>query len=128
MEQELTYKNIAVAGCGAAGAMAALLLVKNPYFKVTVFDINEPFSTLLPTGGGRCNITYDEDDIKEFVKNYPRGEKFLLSVFSKFDSVKTRCLFDDLGIKTYVQEDKRIFPISNSALKTVEKLRKHLNV
>lgn len=128
MAQELTYKNIAVAGCGAAGAMAALLLVKNPDNKVTAFDLNEPFSTLLPTGGGRCNITYDEDDIKEFVKNYPRGEKFLLSVFSKFDSVKTRCLFDDLGIKTYVQEDKRVFPISNSALKTVEKLRKHLNV
>ncbi len=128
MAQELTYKNIAVAGCGAAGAMAALLLVKNPYNKITAFDTKEPFSTLLPTGGGRCNITYDEDDIKEFAKNYPRGEKFLLSVFSKFDRRKTCRLFEDLGIRTYVQEDKRIFPVSNSALKTVEILRKHLDV
>ena len=126
MEQESIYKNIAIIGCGAAGGLAAVLLCKNPYNKVTVFDTKEPFSTLLPTGGGRCNLTYAENDVKEFVKNYPRGEKFLISVFSKIGQEKTRELFKDLGIKTYAQEDKRVFPISNSSKKTIEILNKHL--
>ena len=122
MVQESTYKNIAIIGCGAAGGFAAVLLCKNPYNKVMAFDIKEPFSTLLPTGGGRCNLTYDEKDVREFVKKYPRGEKFLISVFSKFGQEKTRELFKDLGIKTYVQEDKRVFPISNSSQKTIQTL------
>lgn len=126
MVQESIYKNIAIIGCGAAGGLAAVLLCKNPYNKVTAFDVKEPFSTLLPTGGGRCNLTNDEKDVREFVKNYPRGEKFLISVFSKFGQEKTRELFKDLGIKTYVQEDKRVFPVSNSSQKTIQTLNKHL--
>ena len=126
MEQESTYKNIAIVGCGAAGGLASILLCKNPYNKVTTFDTKEPFSTLLPTGGGRCNITYDEKDVREFVKNYPRGEKFLISIFSKFGQERTRELFKDLGIKTYVQEDKRVFPITDSSQKTIATLNKHL--
>ena len=49
MEQESIYKNIAIIGCGAAGGLAAVLLSKNPYNKVTAFDSKEPFSTLLQT-------------------------------------------------------------------------------
>ena len=128
MEQESIYKNIAIIGCGAAGGLAAVLLSKNPYNKVTAFDTKEPFSTLLPTGGGRCNLTNAEKDVKEFVRNYPRGEKFLISVFSKFGQEKTRELFKDLGIKTYVQEDKRVFPISDSSQKTIQIFNKHLDV
>lgn len=128
MEQESIYKNIAVIGLGAAGGLASVLLAKNPYVKIFGFDTKEPFTTLLPTGGGRCNLTYDEDDIKEFVKNYPRGEKFLLSVFSRFSQKETRKLFKDLGIKTYVQNDKRVFPICDSSKKVIETLRKHLEV
>ena len=96
MEQELIYKKVAVIGCGAAGGFSSVLLCKNPIVEVTAFDVKEPFSTLLPTGGGRCNLSYDEKAIRELVKNYPRGEKFLLSVFSLFDSVKTIQLFKDL--------------------------------
>lgn len=126
MEQGLKCKNIAVIGIGAAGGFCAVLLGKNPINKVTLFDDKEPFSTLLPTGGGRCNISYNESDIKELVKNYPRGNKFLLSVFSKFGVDKTRQLFNDLGIKTYIQDDNRIFPVSNSSSDVKKKLSKHL--
>jgi hypothetical protein len=126
MEQELIYKNVAVIGCGASGGFVSLLLSKNPYVKVVAFDVKEPFSTLLPTGGGRCNLSYNEPDIKEFVKNYSRGEKFLLSVFSKFSPLKTRELFKELGVETYVQNDNRVFPKSDSSLKLIQQLRKHL--
>ncbi len=126
MEQGLIYKKIAIVGLGAAGGLCAVLLSKNPYLKVVGFDTKSAFSTLLPTGGGRCNITFDEDDNREFAKNYPRGEKFLLSVFSQFNQKDTRRLFSDLGIETYSQKDKRVFPVSNSSYETVKILRNHL--
>lgn len=126
MAQESIYKNIAIIGAGASGGMAAILLSKNPFNSICLFDLKEPFSTLLPTGGGRCNITNAQDDIYEFVKNYPRGEKFLLSVFHKFDNSKTRILFKDLGINSYIQQDGRVFPVNNSSEKTVKILSEHL--
>ena len=127
MEQESTYKRIAVIGLGASGGLFGILASKNPYNLVSGFDARDPFSTLLPTGGGRCNLTYNEDNVREFVRNYPRGEKFLLSVFSRMPQSKTRELFRDLGIKTYVQNDNRVFPITDSSAKTVKILQKHLD-
>ena len=126
-EQELIYKNIAVIGAGASGGFASVLLSKNPYNRITIFDERLPFSSLLPTGGGRSNISYSENDVREFVRNYPRGDKFLLSVFSRFGVEKTRKLFLDLGIKTYVQDDRRIFPSSDSSVDVMKKLSKHLD-
>lgn len=126
MEQELIY-NIAVIGCGASGGFASVLLSKNPNCKIVAFDVKDAFSTLLPTGGGRCNLTNNNLDVFDFVKNYPRGEKFLLSVFSRFGVEKTRELFKDLGIKTYVQKDNRVFPTSDSSKVVIQTLQKHLN-
>ena len=126
MEQESAYKNIAIIGCGAAGGLISILLSKYPYNRVTAFDTKDAFATLRATGGGRCNLTNGQEDIKEFVKNYPRGEKFLISIFTKFNQKDTRKLFNDLGIRTYVQADGRVFPESNSAIETIKILKEHL--
>lgn len=83
--------------------------------QVTLFDFSSPLHTLLYTGGGRCNLAYLEYDFKELAKFYPRGEKFLYSVFSKFCTGDTLSFFEKIGVKTYAQEDLRIFPASNSA-------------
>ena len=126
MEQESkTYKktgaNIAIIGAGASGCICAYLLQKEG-FDVTLFDKGMPLRTLLPTGGGRCNLAHAEYDFKDLVKNYPRGEKFLYSIFSKFSTYDTLALFDELGVETYTQEDERIFPTSNSSKDVREKI------
>ncbi len=105
---------VAIVGAGAAGCICAYFLLKEG-INVTLFDKGSPLRTLLPTGGGRCNLAHAEYDFKELAKNYPRGEKFLLSAFSKFSTWDTLALFEELGIKTYTQDDNRIFPVSNSA-------------
>ena len=130
MEQESkTYKktgaNIAIIGAGASGCICAYLLQKEG-FDVTLFDKGIPLRTLLPTGGGRCNLAHAEYDFKDLAKNYPRGEKFLYSVFSKFSTYDTLALFDELGVETYTQEDERIFPTSNSAKDVREKILNNL--
>lgn len=107
-------KNVAIIGAGASGCICAYYLLKSG-IDVTLFDFGSPLRTLLPTGGGRCNLAHAQYDFKELAKNYPRGEKFLYSVFSKFSTYDTLSLFEELGVETYVQEDDRIFPTSNSA-------------
>lgn len=121
--------HIAIIGAGAAGCVCAYFLLKKG-IDVILFDKGMPLRTLLPTGGGRCNLAHAEYDFKELARNYPRGNKFLMSAFSRFSTWDTLALFEELGIKTYTQEDGRIFPLSNSAkkvretiLKTIEKAK-----
>ena len=125
MEQEYK-KKVGIIGGGPAGCTCAYFLQNN--FDVTVFEKNTPLKTLLPTGGGRCNLAPAEYDFKELAKNYPRGEKFLYSVFSEFGVNDTIKFFEQIGVKMYTQADNRIFPVSNSASDVREKLLKSLKV
>lgn len=124
MEQGLKSR-VAIIGGGPAGCICAYFLQDK--FDVTVYDKKSPLLTLLPTGGGRCNLAHAEFDFKELVKNYPRGEKFLYSVFSRFSTSNTLEFFEKIGVETYIQDDMRIFPVSNSAKDLREKFLKALN-
>ena len=132
MEQELnlisklpkTTPKVAIIGAGPSGCMCAYYLQND--FDVTIFDLGSPLRTLLPTGGGRCNLAFAEFDFKELAKNYPRGEKFLYSVFSKFSTAETIEFFKNIGVETYTQDDGRIFPTSNSSKDVREKFLKSL--
>ena len=119
MAQESTFK-IGIIGGGPAGCFCAYFLQNK--FDVTIFDFGSPLRTILPTGGGRCNLANAEYDFRELAKNYPRGEKFLYSIFSKFSTSDTIDTFEAMGINTYTQPDMRIFPTSNSSKDVREKL------
>ena len=123
MGQELTSisnKTVAVIGGGPAGCICAKFL-SDAGIDVTVFDKGKLLRTLLPTGGGRCNLAHADFDFKSLAQNYPRGEKFLYSVFSKFGTNETLKFFKSIGVETYIQEDNRIFPNSNSSADVREK-------
>ena len=125
---------IGIIGGGPAGIFCALSLCEllKADFIIDIFERGFPLSSLLPTGGGRCNLSNNIPDFKELAKNYPRGEKFLYSIFSKFGVSDTISHFEKIGIKTYIQNDNRIFPASNSSKDVREKmlgeLRKYQNV
>ena len=126
MAQELTFnKSVAIIGAGPAGCICAKFLLENGIIP-TILDKGKYLRTILPTGGGRCNLAHSEFDSKELAKNYPRGEKFLYSAFSKFGTQDTLDFFNSIGIDTYTQEDNRIFPISNSSKEVQEKLLKSI--
>ena len=129
MEQESTLisnKSIAIIGGGPAGCACAKFLQDYGFNEIYIFDSGEFLRTILPTGGGRCNFAHAEYEYKELSKNYPRGEKFLYSIFAKFATYETIHMFENLGIKSYTQEDGRIFPISNSSNDVREKFLKNL--
>lgn len=124
MEHGLKCK-VGIIGGGPAGCFCAYNLQDS--CSVTVFEEKSPLATLLATGGGRCNLAHAEYDFKELAGNYPRGEKFLYSVFSKFGTVDTLEFFEKIGVKTYTQDDLRIFPLSNSAVDVRDKFLKSLS-
>ena len=127
MVQELTSNSrVAVIGAGPAGCICAKVL-SDAKFEVSVFEKNKPLKTLLPTGGGKCNLAHAEYDFKELAKNYPRGEKFLYSVFSRFGTFDTLEFFKSIGVDTYVRDDNRVFPVSNSSSDVREKLLKSIS-
>src|SRR5574344_47222 len=111
----MSKQNIAIIGGGPAGCIAGFFASQNRENKVVIFEEKSPLKTLLPTGGGRCNLAHAEFDFRELAKFYPRGEKFLLSVFSQFSTCDTLDFFEKIGVETYTQEDFRIFPKSDSA-------------
>ena len=142
MERSCQDKNnpikIAIVGGGPSGIYCAInlgdLFQKNNFinYSVDIFDKSQVLRTLLPTGNGRCNITNNIFDTKEFASNYPRGEKFLYSVFARYFIPETLDFFRSIGVETYIQNDNRIFPKSNSSAdvkaKMLNKLWSYKNI
>lgn len=118
-------KKVGILGAGPAGCACAYFLKDS--CSVTLIDFASPLRTILPTGGGRCNLAHAEYDFRELVKYYPRGNKFLFSVFSRFATSDTVEFFENLGVTTYVQEDYRIFPDTDSASDVRDALLRNLD-
>lgn len=76
------------------------------------------------SGGGRCNITHACFDNELLVKSYPRGEKELRNVFSRFTTRDTIEWFQACGINLKTEADGRMFPESNSSETVIECLMK----
>jgi len=115
-------RKIAIIGGGPAGYAAAISAAE--FACVDIYEKNVPLKTVLWTGNGRCNLTHDVKDFKELASHYPRGERFLYSVLSRFGEEQTLDWFESMGLKTYAQEDGRVFPQTGRAATVREALLK----
>lgn len=108
-------KQIIIIGGGAAGFFCAANLDEKKY-KVTILEQNsDVLQKVKISGGGRCNVSHACFDPKELVQFYPRGNKELLSVFTKFQPGDTMEWFKNRKIPLKIEKDNRIFPESNSS-------------
>jgi predicted Rossmann fold flavoprotein len=108
-------KQIIIIGGGAAGFFCAANLDEKKY-KVTILEQNsDVLQKVKISGGGRCNVSHACFDPKELVQFYPRGNKELLSVFTKFQPGDTMDWFEKRKIPLKIEKDNRIFPESNSS-------------
>ena len=109
--------DIIIVGGGAAGFFTAINIVeKNPKMKVAILERGaEVLGKVRVSGGGRCNVTHACFEPNELVKFYPRGEKELRGPFHQFCSGDTIEWFEKHGVELKIEEDGRMFPVSNSS-------------
>jgi len=114
--------DIIIVGGGAAGFFTAINLVeKNPKLKVAILERGKEVLTKVKiSGGGRCNVTHACFVPNDLVKFYPRGEKELRGPFHQFCSGDTIEWFEKHGIELKIEDDGRMFPVSNSSQTIVD--------
>lgn len=109
--------DIIIVGGGAAGFFTAINIAeKNKHLKIAILERGkEVLSKVRISGGGRCNVTHACFVPNDLVKFYPRGEKELRGPFHQFCSGDTIEWFENHGVELKIEEDGRMFPVSNSS-------------
>ncbi|MCI9098554.1 MAG: NAD(P)/FAD-dependent oxidoreductase [Lachnospiraceae bacterium] len=124
-------EKILVAGGGASGMMAAVLLARKGH-SVHVFEQNEKLGKkLYITGKGRCNLTNACETMEELMGAVVTNPKFLYSSFYQFDNHQVMDFFEELGVPLKVERGGRVFPKSDKSsdvIRALERQMKKLDV
>lgn len=113
---------IAVVGGGAAGFFAALNTAeKNPKARITLFEAaHKPLQKVSISGGGRCNLTHACFDPARLTEFYPRGQRELRSLFSRFQPKDTMAWFENRGLTLKTEGDNRVFPACDNSQAVID--------
>ncbi len=107
--------DVVVIGGGPSGMMAAGRAALRGH-KVLLIEKNDTLGKkLLITGGGRCNVTNAEFDTRTLLSKFKENGKYLFSAFSKWSVRETLDFFHLRDMETKIENEKRVFPISNKA-------------
>ena len=114
-KHEETIWDVVVIGGGASGMMTAVR-AGSLGKKILLLEKNDELGKkLLITGGGRCNVTNAEEDLRTLLSKFKDSDKFLFSAFSQFSNKDTLDFFNSRGMETKVEANNRVFPITNKA-------------
>lgn len=123
MDQE-KYKVVIIGGGAAGFYAAAQLAISQPNWRVALLEAGGAVLRKVKiSGGGRCNVTHACWEPQELVKHYPRGSKELLGPFHKYCTGDVVEWFEDQGVPLKIEDDNRIFPVSNNAQSIIDCLQ-----
>ena len=118
--------DLIVIGGGPSGMMCAGRAAEKGA-RVLLLEKNKELGKKLSlTGGGRCNITNAEFDVRAFLANFPEAKEFLFSPFSKFSVKDTFDFFEKHGLPLVVEGRKRAFPKTQKAEDVTEVMAKYI--
>ncbi len=117
------FHDVVVIGGGPAGITAAITAKENGAGSVLLLEKNNQLGKKLRiTGGGRCNITNNTPVVRTLLSKYGEAGKFLFSPFSKRGVTETLKWLNEIGIPTTEEAERRVFPVSQSAVDVAEKM------
>jgi len=114
---------VAIIGGGAAGFFSAIEVKENyTDAEVVIFEKSTKLlSKVKISGGGRCNLTNGETNIKKLMLAYPRGGTKLRTIFKRFNTQDTIRWFESKGVATVTQKDDNcVFPISQKSQSVID--------
>ena len=115
-----------VIGGGPAGMMSAII-ASSRGAKVLLLEKNKILGKKLSiSGNGRCNLTQAEFNLRKLVSVYGKNGPFLFSALHHFGPREIMDFFTNLGVKVKIENDGRVFPVSNSAKEVIEALKNNL--
>lgn len=114
--------DIAIIGGGPAGMISAGRAGELGASVVLIEKNKNLGRKLLITGGGRCNITNKENNPREFISKFGKNGKFLFSAFFRFGVQETINFFEKLNLKTKIEREGKVFPVSDKSQDVLEAL------
>lgn len=114
---------VIVVGGGAAGYFGAITAAEKlgEGGEVTIYEATaHPLAKVRVSGGGRCNVTHHCFEPRELVKRYPRGGRELLGAFHRWQPRDMVAWLAERGVETKVEEDGRMFPVSDDSATIVD--------
>ncbi len=108
---------VIVIGGGAAGFFAAISAkTHHPSAEVVLLEKNDKLlAKVRISGGGRCNATHNQPNIRKLAAYYPRGGRFLRKAFEHFSVKDTIAWFAQHGVQLKTEADGRMFPITDNS-------------
>ncbi len=109
--------DLIVIGGGAAGYFGAIACAEaQKGSRIVILEATPRVLTKVKiSGGGRCNVTHHQFDPKQLIMHYPRGQKELIGAFHRFQPRDTVAWFAAHGVELKIEDDGRMFPMSNSS-------------
>jgi len=116
--------DVIVCGAGASGLMAAGRAAERGLRVLLLEKTSRAASKILVSGNGRCNIT-NAAAMDDFIGAFGKNGRFLHSAFHRFFRDDLLALLRRFGVRTKVEEDGRIFPVSDKAQEIARALQSY---
>jgi len=128
VRSEQIHYDVIVIGGGASGMMAAGVAAANGKHVLLLEKNTILGAKLAITGGGRCNITNAEEDVRSLLSHFGAAQEFLYSSFAQFGMKDTCSFFEMLGLPIVVEDRKRAFPHTQKATDVVRVMKDYLTM
>lgn len=125
MAETLDRIDLAIVGAGAAGLMAAIhagreAARRGPGLRLLVLDGARSLGAkILVAGGGRCNVTHDAVDARDFCGS---TRPAIRKVLRRFGAADTVSFFAAEGVALKTEPGGKLFPVTDSARTVLDAL------